>query len=235
MSGFRCVRRGPPGLGYALAFDINNSKVRVPYQAAMNAYPLTLTAWVRTRETNSTYRGIVERTTSSPNTNGYMLVTRYGRVQAEYVRSATQYVRNGTEPLDGGFVADGNWHHVAFVVNAGGGVLYVDGQVGASNAWTGAAGACTLDDYLSIGCWQAIQLMGVLDEVTIWSTNRSQAQIQASMHQRLEGDEGWLLGYWRLDEGRGSTAVNSTMAGASLNGTLEHGPTWVASGVPIAP
>ena len=200
----------------------------------MNAYPLTLTAWVRTRETNSTYRGIVERIASS-NTNGYTLITRYGRVQAEYARSATQYVRNGTEPLDGGFVADGNWHHVAFVVDAGGGKLYVDGQLGASNAWTNAAGACTLDDYLSIGCWQAIPLAGALDEVTIWSTNRSQAQVQASMHQPLVGNEAGLLGYWRLDEGSGSNTVNSAATGASFNGTLEYGPTWVVSGVPFAP
>ena len=227
--GFRCVRGRPA----ALAFGINAS-VSVVHQAALNAYPLTVTAWLRTSQNDTSERGVVSKV-ASVMTNGYALVVSGGHILAAYARSSTQYILNGTRPLDGGAVADGNWHHVAFVVDASGGKIFLDGQLGDSQPWTGTPGACTLGRNLLMGRYSSYSLLGVVDEVAVWNTARSAEQIQASMYHSLTGAEAGLVGYWRLDEGVGLTAANSAATGASYNGTLQNGPTWAVSGAPFEP
>jgi hypothetical protein len=75
-------------------------------------------------------------------------------------------------------------------------------------------------------------LVGKMDEVRIWNTIRTQAQIQAYMCRKLAGSETGLQGYWRLDESSGTSASDLT---GNNNGTLtnmENGD-WVTSGAPI--
>ena len=45
----------------------------------------------------------------------------------------------------------------------------------------------------------------------------------------LTGNEGWLVGYWRFDEGSGTIARDSSTKGHDA--VLELGPEWVPSGV----
>lgn len=73
-------------------------------------------------------------------------------------------------------------------------------------------------------------LNGVLDEARIWNFARSQLQIQTSINSELTSGTG-LLGRWGLNDGAGTTAINS-IAG-SPNGTLINGPTWVTPGAPF--
>ena len=67
-------------------------------------------------------------------------------------------------------------------------------------------------------------LNGILDDVRIWNVARTQAEIQANMNIELIGSETGLVGYWKLNEGTGTTALDST-ANAN-NGTI-NGATWV--------
>jgi len=66
---------------------------------------------------------------------------------------------------------------------------------------------------------------GKIDEVRVWNYARSEGEIQADMHRRLNGDEPGLVGYWRFDEGTGSTTSDSTANGN--DGTLVGVPDWV--------
>ena len=72
---------------------------------------------------------------------------------------------------------------------------------------------------------------GQIDEARIWNVARSQADIQGTMTQPLFAAQPNLIGRWGLDEGTGTTAVNS--AGAP-NGTLASTnpilPVWIAGG-----
>jgi hypothetical protein len=152
------------------------------------------------------------------------------------------------------FVADGQWHHVAAVLESDGAPdvsdikLYVDGieesttsstqrinTVGYANVQIGVFGGMGrwLDGDLlawppaNSGCY----FEGAIDEVRIWNVGRTQDQIRADMHRRLEGNEAGLVGYWNLDEGQGQVVYDSSPKGN--NGYLRHGPAWIDSDVQV--
>jgi hypothetical protein len=62
---------------------------------------------------------------------------------------------------------------------------------------------------------------GSIDELRIWNMTRTASQIQTAKKTSLLGTTPGLVGYWKLNEGIGSTAVDAT---ASNNtGTLSKG------------
>jgi len=73
---------------------------------------------------------------------------------------------------------------------------------------------------------------GIIDEVRIWNIARTEAQIQSSMNQQLNGNEPGLTGYWKFNEGSGTITNDATSN--HNNGTIS-GATWVFSGVPVEP
>jgi hypothetical protein len=64
---------------------------------------------------------------------------------------------------------------------------------------------------------------GCIDEVRIWNTARTQQQIQDNMNAELVGNESGLVGYWKLNEGTGATANDSTSN--NNDGTIS-GASW---------
>jgi hypothetical protein len=64
-------------------------------------------------------------------------------------------------------------------------------------------------------------------EFRIWNVVRSQEQIQSTMYTGLKGDEDKLMGYWKMDEGMGSTIQDKSSHGNT--GTLTGGAAFVPS------
>jgi hypothetical protein len=137
--------------------------------------------------------------------------------------------------LDVSVSTDTDWHHWACTYDASTShrTIYRDGiQVAQDEAWPGYQG--TGDLYIGRGYENCdgvagCHFDGIVDEVRVWSVARTQGQIQADMHQTLSGSEPGLVGYWRFDEGSGSTAHDQTPNGN--DGTLvpsENGPEWTA-------
>ncbi len=73
---------------------------------------------------------------------------------------------------------------------------------------------------------------GQITEVRVWSIARPQADVKASMHDRLAGDEDGLVGYWPLNEGRGDTVVDHS---GSDNQGMVHGATWKDDAIHLQP
>jgi hypothetical protein len=73
---------------------------------------------------------------------------------------------------------------------------------------------------------------GTMDEVRIWNSAQSQATIQTNMLLQINSATG-LIGHWGMNEGSGTTTVNSGTA-SSVNGTLVNGPVW-NSGTTFSP
>lgn len=78
---------------------------------------------------------------------------------------------------------------------------------------------------------------GEIDEVSVWSTERSQAEVQAGLLSALSGDEPGLVLYYAMSDGSGTTLTED--GGSGMNGTLcqQQGvdpmtacPLWVTSG-----
>lgn len=71
---------------------------------------------------------------------------------------------------------------------------------------------------------------GTIDECRIWNITLTQSQIAQTMSRSLVGNESGLVGYWRFDEGSGSTTADSTVDGLTM--TLTN-ITWVTSTAPV--
>ena len=105
------------------------------------------------------------------------------------------------------------WYHLAATFNRDVGRLYVNGVLEGTTA--------VIDDTLNqnfenvrIGALDITQGIdntnGMIEEVRIWNVTRTEAEIQASMNQTIPGSTSGLVGYWRLDESTGTTAVDQT-------------------------
>jgi hypothetical protein len=216
------------GPGNALTFNGTSAYALVTYSPALDAYPLTVTAWFKTTQTN-TGAALVSKYYAG-SLEGYQIYVDQTGIHAWYFRDSANNVYGA---LDGGPVADGQWHHVAFVVDAAGGRLYLDGTLRSTLAWTGTAGATTTTQPVYFGLYQGNSLgnfNGQLDEVSIWNVARTQGQIQASMHRSLVGNESGLVGYWRFDETTGTTLNDSTGHG---NTATIFGAIRISSTAPI--
>ena len=65
---------------------------------------------------------------------------------------------------------------------------------------------------------------GYIDEVRIWDFDRTQEDIQSTMHSQLSGNEDGLRSYWNFNHGDGDMVHD--LAGGDFNGTLTNGADW---------
>jgi hypothetical protein len=137
-------------------------------------------------------------------------------------------------------INDGQWHHIAATRQRSSGLLllYVDGVQEASSAGTTTnVNSLTGPANLRLGGIQtgtpapAAYFTGQLDEVRLWSTVRTAANLNAYKNYQVPSTATGLAAYYRLDEGTGTSASST---GAGTAGTLVNTPTWVVpSSAPI--
>ena len=177
--------------------------------------------------------GVINKYFASSN-NGWLLQLHNGNITAYYLATSASHVSG----LDGGWVANGAWQHVAFTVDASGGKLYVNGGLRDSRPWTGTPTQATTTQELSFGRYPGGGnfFNGTLDEVSVWNVALSQNAIAGMMNRRLATNETGLVAYWRFDEPSGITTADAVPNSAGNNlGTLVGGPTRVMSDAPIGP
>ena len=114
----------------------------------------------------------------------------------------------------GHFVTPGEWTHVAVTYDAVAGEVktYINGTLVETFGQSDPIG----DVYpgwneLRIGDRENAtnqRFQGLIDEVRVWNTTRTQGEIQANMNGLLTGAESGLVGNWRLDEGSGAIVVD---------------------------
>jgi hypothetical protein len=168
----------PGPIGTAVGLDGADDYVEVQHAPALDAYPLTVSAWVRTSAGGLS--GVLNKYLPS-SFNGYQIFVNGGSLCAWYFKDASNYVWDGTScTLAAPGHADGQWHHVAFIVDTAGGRLYVDGSLAATRAWTGSPGPASTTASLSFGRYPGIAtpcLAGAIDEVRLYARALSPAEI----------------------------------------------------------
>lgn len=104
----------------------------------------------------------------------------------------------------------GVWYHLAFVYDTGGnGKFYVDGVQQGSTVTGYPTSVLDSTAKVLIGAFidttPTVQFMldGVIDDVRIWNTDRSQANISANKSIELSGSEPNLVAYWPFELGLG--------------------------------
>jgi hypothetical protein len=127
------------------------------------------------------------------------------------------------------------WQHVAGVYDGTTQKIYVNGkEVGTIGETANIANNPDINLRLGNGQLYEDRLFkGEIDEVRIWKSARSVAEIRANMHRQLQGNEADLVAYYKMDIGTGTTAYDSGPNGN--DGTLTDGPTWQTSGAMSGP
>ena len=106
----------------------------------------------------------------------------------------------------------GKWYHAAVVHDGRNQVVYRNGERVFSRPQSGVVG--TNATKLLIGArgddTPHDHFKGAIGELRIWQSARAAAEIQASMHAKLEGNEPDLIGYWRYQAPGGDAATDLT-------------------------
>ncbi len=114
---------------------------------------------------------------------------------------------------DDSVIMPGQWHHIAVTYDRDGyGTIYVDGEVEASVLINSSSGNITTNRSLIIGNYALDDyrpLDGIMDEIRIWDTARTQQQIQDNMYQQPDSVAD-LAAYWKLNEGEGVVAADNS-------------------------
>ncbi|HEU0010073.1 MAG TPA: FG-GAP-like repeat-containing protein, partial [Verrucomicrobiae bacterium] len=214
--------------GFALRFDGGSTYVSAPDSPSLRPTSLTLEGWFNFAAVGG-LRVLAGKPLGTGGNNSYVLWHEGGRLHAG-VGDATGF----TEVNDLWSPQIGAWYHIAYtfddVVNSQ--VIYVNGTPFASNSVTRAT---AYDEHaFLVGADSNNESVngffaGKIDEVRLWNTARTQTQIAAAMNQSLAGNVTGLAGYWRLDEGSGTTASDATPN--ANHGTLVNLPIWAPSGL----
>jgi hypothetical protein len=231
VAGLLAAPTGAWATGNALSFDAARSTyVQVPRAVSDD---FTIEFWVRTNMTSPTGAlwwqgaGLVDGEMPGA-TNDFGVVLLNGKA-AFGVGNPDVTIQSSTT------INDGNWHHIAATRQRTSGLmlLYVDGVQEASSGTTATnTASLTAPTNMRLGSIQTgtpapgAFFTGQLDEVRLWSTVRSAANLNAYRNYQVPSGTAGLAAYYRLDEGTGTTA-GSTGAGAA--GTLAaspNTPTW---------
>ncbi|MBL4705146.1 MAG: T9SS type A sorting domain-containing protein, partial [Flavobacteriales bacterium] len=125
-------------------------------------------------------------------------------------------INNGTF---NGNILDGACHHVAISRKVDTISFYVDGLlIGTKGIWnTNPTVATSSDLLLGKDTPTNNTFNGIISEIRIWEIARTQVEIANNMNTNISASAPGLVGYWKLNDGFGQTAIDQT---GNANGQL---------------
>jgi hypothetical protein len=157
-----------------------------------------------------------------------------GQIEWDLMTDAGQLDFGSISTID-----DGLWHHVAGVYDNGTASIYIDGVLdnqttfgttfGSGNTRFGFISRGSEATSFNGGTGPNNEFDGDLDEIRIWSTARSQAEIQANLFNCLTAGEPNLDVYYQMDEGTGSAVVNDISGNGNFGAliSMDPGTDWI--------
>jgi len=140
-------------------------------------------------------------------------------------RSERARIQTGSAPSTG--VEPKQWHFFYITGNGSRVALHIDGNlIDEEEVWDDGPGGGSEDMHLTLGGSGEDYMNSsvTLSHLAIWNHQLSDEQMQAHQDLQLTGNEEGLVGFWRLDEGHGQTAHDSSPAG---NHFQIHEGEWV--------
>jgi len=214
--------------GYALSFDGAKD-----YATAADAGfpiargPQTLEMWIRSEQASGTQDFLVLRTDF---TSGVQVGFHDGALAAWRVYADRVLVASPVTP------PAGTWFHVAYSYDGTTHLLYVNGALADSET-------VPADDRTPTSVWlgstdgSSNMFKGQMDEVRVWTTTRTAAEIAADMAHAPAGPQAGLVAYWTFDDAiNGGRSIDFSGSGNDLtlgDGVAAMMPTRVASTAPL--
>lgn len=210
----------PVGNRYAVSFDGKDDYIEIPYHTKLDLTQWTVAAWIKpSSSATSGLRDILYRAPSTHITYQleYDAANKKVNVWVEDSADTDYFVwsANNSVPYD-------VWTHVCASYDGTSLKLYINGSlVGTNNvSFTPSTG----NSVLWIGRGDDGYFCGSIAEVQIWDHALSVDQIANLMNIHLLGNEFGLSGYWKLDEGKGNIALDTSVN--NIHGYLKNGSTW---------
>lgn len=198
----------------ALDFDGTNDYIQTNITSLTGTANRTVEAWIKTTGTVSSQQVLVGMGTMPLGTR-FTLNVLNSKLRIEIGGGGLNSVTN---------IDDGAWHHVAVTYNSTASnnfILYIDGVADATGNISGASVNTAAGTGIAIGRRNDAvnNFNGQIDEVRIWNTTRSPAQIQANYNTELCVTSS-LVAYYKLNQGtaNGSNASIATATDATGNG-----------------
>ncbi|HET9667625.1 MAG TPA: LamG domain-containing protein, partial [Desertimonas sp.] len=169
--------------GKALSFNGTSSRVTIPDTASLHlSSAMTLEAWVRPSAVTNKWRDVIMK----GNDNYYLEAT-----SNKSSRPAGGAIIGGstTEAISTTALPVNTWTHLAATYDGSALRLYVNGNLTRTTAKTGAITASA--NALTIGSdpYYGQYFAGLIDEIRIYNTALTQAQIQSDMATALDGSD----------------------------------------------
>ena len=237
---------------YALDFTGTNSYVDVGNAAALNLSRFTLEAWIKKGAGGSTTntgsggvlaypiiaKGRAEVETPAADINYFMGIDATGHLVADFEEAANGTTPGLNHPVVGLVpIPNDEWHHVAATYDGTTMAVYVDGVLDRSlaisqppnTAGTPPVGIGTAMNSRGLrgndaNVFTGGYFDGAIDEVRIWDSARTQAEIQASKDVEVPGAPG-LLARYGFNEGSGTLAGDS---GGDDHSAIIFNAPWVS-------
>lgn len=228
----------------ALNFDGTNDYVEIANNAVFNNYAgaggvITVEAWVKVLAINTDASGQTRQPVISKGNSGAWQWALYIGDNLSVGSSFWQCSGSSHNEVTtaANSIAIGEWNHLAIVYDriSGFNRVYINGiQSAERTVFSGTACTGTRPVRIASREGGGQYLNAEIDEVKVWDSARTEAQIRTNMCKKLIGSETNLSAYWRFDDGSGITLDDLTTN--NLDGTLTSMvpvSDWVTSGAAI--
>jgi hypothetical protein len=195
----------------ALNFDGVNDFVLGTNNTSLNLNQGTIEAWIKTDNAGSDWRAIINKQEaySIYLHNNNLSIWDMGNWQPIYTTVN---------------LADNTWHHIAYSFEhniTNGSKLYVDGIAILTRTISVPNSTNKIIVGASSSSSNYIQhFKGDIDQVRVWNTVRTDAEILNTYNKCLTGTENGLVMLWQFEEGAGLTVTD--ISGNGNNGTLQN-------------
>lgn len=233
---------GQGKVGDSTVFDGTDDYIDLGTSSTLVLNTFSVSAWVKTTSTNA-QEIFAKKSRSYGGWNAYSLIigpyvasSTAGQISARIQQSSTPtFIDFKTTQT----VNDGQWHYITLTYGSDFvGRIYIDGVLAATStsgtniyyanqtqhAFIGAGRYCSTPATDCADNTVENSFNGALDEVKLYNYARSQKQIAEDMmagHPAVAGARsGSMVGYWKMDEGTGTLAKDSS--GNGNNGTLTN-------------
>ncbi len=184
----------------------------------------TIEAWIYMDNFDNSYRILDAGNASS---NWYLGYSSYSGYYFKIGQSSSAYF---------GYTTTSKWHHVAatwtknnLLVNF---YLYFDGHLKSNvmgNTWSDPS----TNIYIGSNYNNTLFFDGKMDELRIWNSAKTPAQILANMHQSVNPSSPGLVCYYDFDHASGITISDKTGNGYDANLVNTTNNDWLVSSAPV--